>query len=534
MEHGDHLPWMVGGNTAGRNHLPGLPRQANVKHHSPNLWKGLAVTILCVGASAILAWALSPDLERQAPFLPFTLAIIASAWYGGLLPGLIATVLSSLVADYFFIEPIFRFGPVHSVHFSLFGLFLAVGISISLLHKARSKADAALRTTLTSLDEAIQRSELAASQAKIGFHEFVASTGKEIWTPEMERLFGLSPGSFEGSYDHWVKRMDPEDGYRIKAERAACIRERKTDWQYEYRAVMPDGHIRWIEGRSRLFFSQSGALERIVGANIDVTSHRKMEHALAERSEELARSNEELERFAYAVSHDLQEPLRGVTAMTELFLNRTRGMLDAESIRLLDVVLNSAERMKRLIREMLELARTTYDPLEEGNEVDTRAIVDQVLQDLGEPIHDSGAEIILDSLPATRANEGQLSRLFRNLIGNAIKYRGERAPRIHISASAATGEQVFCVSDNGIGIDPRYHRQIFEMFRRLHSASQYEGTGLGLAICERIVRRHQGRIWVESEPGKGARFYFSLPGHPHREAALANGRANSQSQAAGS
>src|SRR6266404_9671209 len=482
-----------------------------MRHRPPDLWKRFALATLSVAASTLLAFALGAHLEGQVPFLPFTLAVIASAWYGGLGPGLFATILSLLVTDYFFIRPIYHFGPVHSVHFTLFGLFLAVGISISLLHNALSKTNAALTSTLDRLDEAVHRSELAASGANIGFHEFLARTGRQIWTPEMERLFRLPPGSFEGTYNDWLKRMHPDDRDRIKAEREACIRERKSDWKYEYRAILPDGRIRWIEGRSRLLFSKDGSLERIVGANIDVTERRELEQAVAERSEQLTRSNKDLEQFAYAVSHDLQQPLRGITTMTELFLKRTRGTVDEESAHLLDFVLSSAERMNQLIHDVLELARTTPNPPEFGIEVDTDALVRLALQELEESIHDSGAKISFASLPVIQANEGQLLRLFRNLLGNAIKYRGENVPQIHVSASADADEWVFCVGDNGIGIDARYHGEVFEAFRRLHGASQYDGTGLGLFICKRIVQHHSGRMWVESEPGKGSRFYFALP-----------------------
>jgi PAS domain S-box-containing protein len=332
-----------------------------VRPRSSSVWKRFAVVAASVWISTLLAFALKPYLEGQAPFLPFTLAVIASAWYGGLIPGLAATALSFLVADYFLVEPTFHFLPVYPVHFALLGLYLAVGVSISVLQNALCTTNMILERTLEHLSDVVQRVEFAASEAKIGFHEFLSSEGRQIWTPEMERLFGLAPGSFEGTYDDWLKRMHPDDRETIKAERATCIRDRKSDWRYEYRAVLPNGGIRWIEGRSRLFFSKSGSIERIVGANIDVTERRELDQALAKRSEQLVRSNKELERFAYAVSHDLQEPLRGITAMTELFLERTRGALNEDSAHLLDFVLSSAGKMKRLIQDVLELGKVTHD-----------------------------------------------------------------------------------------------------------------------------------------------------------------------------
>ena len=482
-----------------------------MKLHSEDLLKWFGVVATSVLASSLLAFLLKPYLQGEAPFLPFTLAVIASSWYGGLVPGLAATALSFVVADYFFFEPVNHLKPLSPIHIAPLTLFLVVGVSISLLQNSLSKANVSLRKALDQLDEAVHRSELAGSVARIGFHEFVAADERQIWTPEMERLFGLTPGTFEGAYDDWVKRMHPTDRDRVNQERADCIRQLNSDWKYEYRATLPDGEIRWIEGRSRMFFSKAGSLERIVGASIDVTERRNLEQALAEHAEQLARSNADLEQFAYIVSHDLQAPLRGIGATTELHLRRARGTLDEESIHLLDFVITSADRMKRLIQNILELARATHDQLDTSIEVDVGEVLKLAIRELQVSIRDPEARITVNSLPVIQADEGQLVRLFRNLLGNAIKYRGKNAPKIDVSAAPGLGGWVFCVSDNGIGIAPNYHGRIFEAFRRLHSTSRYDGTGLGLAICKRIVERHNGRIWVESEPGNGSRFYFTLP-----------------------
>jgi chemotaxis family two-component system sensor kinase Cph1 len=165
--------------------------------------------------------------------------------------------------------------------------------------------------------------------------------------------------------------------------------------------------------------------------------------------------------------------------------------------------------MDRLIQDLLEFA--TVSQQAETSEVDAKAIAELAAQNLQEAVDQSGAKIVIESLPVIRANEGQLLRLFQNLVGNAIKYRGENKPEIHISASSIPGKTVFSVKDNGIGIDPQYHRQIFDPFRRLHTASEYEGTGVGLAICTRVVQQHNGRIWVKSRPGEGSTFYFTIP-----------------------
>jgi light-regulated signal transduction histidine kinase (bacteriophytochrome) len=243
------------------------------------------------------------------------------------------------------------------------------------------------------------------------------------------------------------------------------------------------------------------------------------EQALIEHSLELARSNEELERFAFAVAHDLRAPLRSIETVTQLFLKRNAGTLDEKSAQLLDFVVSSAERMDRLIQDLLEFAKVSQQV--ETSEVDAKAVAELAAQNLQEAVDQSRATITIESLPMIRANEGQLLRLFQNLIGNAIKYRGEIAPEIHIAASSIPGKTAFSVSDNGIGIDPQYHQQIFDPFRRLHTDSEYEGTGVGLAICKRIVQQHNGRIWVKSRSGEGSTFYFMIPDSEPTKSTLA-------------
>ena len=455
------------------------------------------IVLLSVAISTLLAFAIEPYLHRESPLLPFTIAIVISAWYGGIIPALSATLLSFLIADYFFIEPTLHFFPLSGVHFVLFGVFLTVGVSISVLHNALETKNAALAAALESLEKARHRSELASEHANIGFHEYLEAGKRQIWTPEMERLFGLTQGTFEGGYGDWLKRIYPEDRDRIHRERENCIHHQVRNWKNEYRAVLPDGKLRWIEGRSRLEFSETGALKRIIGASFDITERRDLE--------------QQIERFAYIAAHDLRAPLRTISAMGDALLNRNRTILDHESVRLLETMITGAERMKFLISEVLDFGSLSSDSRAVKEDLDANAVFDLATQDMAETIRQSNAAIQCSLLPMIYANEVELLRLFRNLLGNAIKYRGERVPEIRVSASSLGDEWIFCISDNGIGIDPKYHAQIFQTFERLHSVSKYEGTGLGLAICKRIVERHGGRIWVESEVGKGSRFYFALP-----------------------
>ena len=263
--------------------------------------------------------------------------------------------------------------------------------------------------------------------------------------------------------------------------------------------------VEW-NGEKMLMFADDLRGNRMSDPSV---GRREPEQVLIEHSLDLARSNEELERFAFTVAHDLQEPLRSIEAMTQLFLERNKSKLDTDSAHLLDFVVSSAERMKRLIHDLLEFAVVSHRF--EASEVDSQAVVEIAVQQLHEAIEQSGATVAIESLPLIGANGDLLLRLFQNLIMNAIKYAGEGPPVIHISASASDGETVFAVKDNGIGIDQKYHQQIFDPFRRLHTASEHEGTGIGLATCKRIVAQHGGRIWVESQPGEGSKFLFAIP-----------------------
>ena len=226
--------------------------------------------------------------------------------------------------------------------------------------------------------------------------------------------------------------------------------------------------------------------------------------------EELARSNVELEQFASAASHDLQEPLRMVTSYAQILADDYKDRLDSDADRYINYVVDGASRMKVLIDDLLAYSRigSQAAPLEP---VDCNAVLQLVLGDLAGAIDDGGARVTHDPLPEVMGDGTQLAQVFQNLISNGIKFRGEALPHVHVSTKQAEGDWVFSVRDNGIGIDPRHYERIFQMFQRLHHRSQYPGTGIGLALCNKVVQRHGGRIWVESEPGSGSAFCFTIP-----------------------
>jgi signal transduction histidine kinase len=245
---------------------------------------------------------------------------------------------------------------------------------------------------------------------------------------------------------------------------------------------------------------------------------RRKELELAKREEEnirklnkeLERSNKELEQFAYIASHDLQEPLRMVSSYLQLIAERYKGRLDADADDFIHYAVEGANRMQTMINDLLAYSRvgTRGRPFEPA---DCNTILEQALSNVKFPIEETGAVITHDPLPVLTADRSQLVQVFQNLISNAIKFRGERTPEIQISTEKKDGEWIFSVKDNGIGFDPKYADKIFDTFKRLHTAVKYPGSGIGLTICRKIIERHGGRIWSESEPGKGAIFYFTIP-----------------------
>lgn len=231
---------------------------------------------------------------------------------------------------------------------------------------------------------------------------------------------------------------------------------------------------------------------------------------LEQRSDALAQSNDELQRFAYTLAHDLHNPLRSISAMTDSLVRRNAENMDETSREYARLIVSDVDRTRAMIHGLLDYAAAVEESADQTI-TDCNTVMMQALHDLRYPIETSGAKVTFDRLPAVSANGARLVQVFSNLIANAIKYRGERTPQIHVSAREHSGECVFCVKDNGIGLDMKYSREIFGMFKRLHGAEEYEGRGIGLALCHAVIERHGGRIWVESEPGTGSSFYFTLP-----------------------
>ena len=264
----------------------------------------------------------------------------------------------------------------------------------------------------------------------------------------------------------------------------------------------PDGRHVYLTTKFPLR-DANGNIYAVCGISTDMTDRKLIE-------EELIRSNAELEQFAYIASHDLQEPLRAVAGMVQLLQKRYEGQLDERADEYIKHAVDAAARMQSLIQALLSYSRAQRDnqPMEQ---VDAGTSLQLALKNLDTSIRDNHAVITADALPRVHANPAQLTQLFQNLIGNAIKFRRDVEPQIHISATKLTDAWQFSVRDNGIGIEPQYFERIFMIFQRLHTQREFSGTGIGLALCKKIIERHGGRIWVESEPEHGSVFHFTLP-----------------------
>jgi PAS domain S-box-containing protein len=283
----------------------------------------------------------------------------------------------------------------------------------------------------------------------------------------------------------------------------------------EKRYIHKNGGPVWVNLTVSLVRGPSGKPQYFIAVVEDITWRKEAEQELARRAADLARSNADLEQFAYVASHDLQEPLRIVTSYLQLLEQRYDDQLDDDAREFIGFAVDGAARMKTLINDLLSYSRVGTRG-KEFEPTDCEAVLRQALANLAKTIEEQSAVVTHDGLPTVMGDYSQLGQLFQNLIANAIKFRGETAPRVHIAAERNDREWFFCVKDNGIGFEQQFAERIFVIFQRLHGRSEYPGTGIGLAICKRIVERHGGRIWAESEAGKGARFFFTIPVIPDR------------------
>jgi PAS domain S-box-containing protein len=346
-------------------------------------------------------------------------------------------------------------------------------------------------------------------------------------SPQIEALLGFSQKEWLEDPILWYTQLHPEDRERWHIDFAQTCATGDR-FRSEYRFLARDGRVVWVHGEAQMVRDEAGQPLFLQGMAYDITERKRAEEALRavntelerrvrqrtaqleEANSELARSNAELEQFAYVASHDLQEPLRMVSSFTQLLAQRYQGKLGADADDFIGYVVEGAVRMQQLINDLLAYSRVGRSG-KEFAPTDCSAVLAAVRANLRRSIEESGAEVLVESLPTVWAEESQLLQLFQNLIGNAIKFHNkDEPPRVHVGASRQQDEWLFWVRDNGIGIEPQYSERIFFVFQRLHNRKEYPGTGIGLAVCKKVVERHGGRIWVESEMGKGSTFYFTL------------------------
>jgi light-regulated signal transduction histidine kinase (bacteriophytochrome) len=360
---------------------------------------------------------------------------------------------------------------------------------------------------LIAEDDATSRGLLERMLAKWGYNVTACTDGAEAWEilqrkqrPRLALLDWLMP------------RMSG-----VEVCRRVRTQER-TDYVYTLLLTIKDTHDDLIEGMEAGAddyltkpFDPRELQVRLRNGKRILELHERLlaeNRAKEEAVEALARSNEDLQQFAYVASHDLQEPLRTVGSFVELLAKRYRGKMDQDADDFINFALEGVGRMRRLIRGLLDYSRVDTRRTDLAP-VSCEESLQGALSDLEVAIRESGAEVTSDRLPIVMGDEAQLAQLFQNLIGNAIAYRAERTPKVHVSARQEESDWVFSVEDNGVGIPPDALTGIFDPFRRLDTS--HNGAGMGLAICRRIVRRHGGRIWAESQPGEGATFFFTMP-----------------------
>jgi PAS domain S-box-containing protein len=366
-----------------------------------------------------------------------------------------------------------------------------------------------------------KQAELALAESEKRYRELIQGVDAIVWEAETEewrftfvsqraeQILGYPVARWLEEPEFWIKSIHPDDRDQYLTHLRGCV-EQQRDHEFEFRVFTAEQHLLWLRNIIHPVSNGHHQCGKVRGIMIDITERRKAEEALKKTAEKLARSNADLQQFAYVASHDLQEPLRMVGSYAQLLARRYQGRLDKDADDFIGFILDGVTRMQRLIHDLLSFSRVgtrgkSFQP------TDCNSVLETKLKDLQCAIKESKAVITYDRLPVVQADENQVGQLFQNLIGNAIKFRNKRTPRIHIWAERKGKEWVFAVRDNGIGIDPQYQERIFVIFQRLHTREEYSGTGIGLAICKRIVERHGGQIWVESEVGKGSTFFFTLP-----------------------
>ena len=361
-------------------------------------------------------------------------------------------------------------------------------------------------------------------------YDLVAKATNDIiweWDLEMDeiicandgfgKVFGYNPQKISSDLMVWKKWIHPEDFQRVVDKRTSILSNPyHLYWDDEFRIINKEGRYHFMYHKAYIIRNNEGKAIRLFGATQNISQRKEDEallielnHKLKQRAEELTASNVELERFAYIASHDMQEPLRMITSFLQLFKKKYEDQIDETAEQYISFAVDGAERMKKLITDLLEYSRIGSNK-QSFEIIDCQSLLNEVTAVFANSIIESNAVVHIGQLPKITANKTQMFQLFQNLLGNALKYAGKSPPEIDINCLEEDKQFVFSVQDNGIGIKPVFFDKIFVLFQRLHHKSEYSGTGIGLTICKKIVEKHGGKIWVTSTPGEGSCFYFSI------------------------
>ena len=389
-----------------------------------------------------------------------------------------------------------------------------LGSEFNRMAESLSEKEAQLREYATQLEQKVEERTRELMKSEEKYRDLVENLPDAVFTvdqngaliylsPAVESLTGYSASEIMGRT--FAEFLHPEDlAHSFETFQQTLAGQAMVD---ELRFFTKSGEMRWLRNSNKPIFAE----DHVVGVHglfSDITERKRAEEELKKTLAALERSNTELQRFAYVASHDLQEPLRTISSYMQMLERRYKSKLDKDAVEFIDFAVSGANRLQNMISGLLEYSRVETKG-EQFEIVNCESVITQVIGSLKQSIEESKVDITHDPLPEVYGDRGQLVRLFQNLISNSIRYHGKERPRVHISTEKKITEYVFAVKDNGIGVAPEYREQIFVIFQRLHGR-EVPGIGLGLAVAKRIVERHGGRIWVESEPGKGATFYFTI------------------------
>lgn len=465
------------------------------------------IAVISVAAFTALRFALDPLLGTRAELAPFVCAVVLAALFGGLRGGIAAIILSVPTCDYLFVEPRYTFfihdPPGDTAAMVLFvALATAVVVIVDRFHRTRVRLRAA---NLQLQQSELRFKTLAATIPEIVFTAKPDGT-RDYFSQGYRDYTGLPS---EGASTEWKNLIHPDDRQSVLDQWAKSI-ETGQEFSAMYRVRRADGEYRWFKGHAKPVRAPSGEILQWTGVAADIHDQKSLAEALAVRTDQLIASNEEFQKFAYRITHDLKEPLRMIGVFTEFLVKRNQNQLDSESRTFTRYILSGVSRIERQIRDLLDYTKAGSLEVRK-QETDFEEILNSAIDNLRSTIIETDASVTYDPLPRLVVNQDRMRSVFQNLIGNALKYRSSRPPRIHISARSENDEWVFSVQDNGVGFEMSEAERIFAAFERLSSDPKVEGSGLGLAIVKRIVELKGGRIWAQSAPGVGSTFYFTLP-----------------------